>query len=181
MIPYSPLGGPSDGEDAAYVAGRTTYTIALIAMSALVVVMIVFGLLNGGRVGPTGSPVWDVVVPWSFFTIPPWLVIALSIVPPLAALVIAARVRWEQSTDITFLVTTTILLYVVMPIAFSRLYPSADGPSFDPLNPQLGLNVHWWAAIPQILTLAILTAGMVRAGIRHRTNAAKSSTREESM
>ena len=92
----------------------------------------------------------------------------MSVVPPLAAIPVAAQMPWEQSTDVTFLLAKTVFCYVAVPLAFSTLYPSPDGPSFKPRYPDLGTNVHWWAAYPQILTTLILFVGMVRAHRYHR-------------
>ena len=49
----------------------------------------------------------------------------------------------NRDIRVPFLLAETVFLYMDVPLAFSTLYPSPDGPLFNPLYPDLGTNVHW--------------------------------------
>ncbi|MFC4555770.1 hypothetical protein [Georgenia faecalis] len=156
---------PSDvSEDVArqYVVGRAIFMAAAYTVLALVLLMFASGLLAGGQFGPLSDTKWDVIVPWPAVPVPAALMVVVCLLAPVGALVLAPKARWEDAPDFLLLLAMTVVLFVVMPIGFSRMYPEAGGPAFDEAHPELGLARHWMGALPQVVTLAVLGVRFAR-------------------
>lgn len=155
MIPFNPL-EREPGVPRSYLVGRGIFMAAAFGMLAIVLVMFVSGLLAGGQFGPTSDVKWDVLLPWPAVWIPAWLVIGLCLLPPVGALVLAPKAGWQQAPEFIFMIAVTIILFIVIPIGLSRMYPDAGGAMFDDRHPELGLAAHWVGALPQVVTLLVL-------------------------
>lgn len=129
---------------------------AAFAMLGIVLIMFVSGLLAGGQFGPTSDTKWQVLLSWPAVWIPAWLVVALCLLPPIGAIVLAPKANWEQAPEFIFLIVATLILFVLMPIGLSRMYPDVGGAVFDDRYPELGLAKHWIGALPQVITLIVL-------------------------
>lgn len=144
-----------------YRIGRAVFTTAAYAMLALMLVMFSSGLLAGGQFGPTDNIKWDVVLPWPAMPIPDWLIVGICVLPPIASMLIAIGARAEHAAEFVYFISVTLLLFVLFPFGFSRLYPNETGPSFDDRHNELGLADHWFGATFQILTLAVLVIRLI--------------------
>ncbi|MBG6238974.1 hypothetical protein IWX78_001953 [Mycetocola sp. CAN_C7] len=155
MMPFNPLEAPP-GVARQYLIGRGIFMVGAFSMLAIVLFMFVSGLLAGGQFGPTSDVKWDVIVPWPLLTIPAWLVIAICVLPALGAVILAPKATWEQAPEFIFMLAVTVVLFVLLPLGLSRMYPDAGAAVFDDRYPELGLAQHWIGALPQVLTLAVL-------------------------
>lgn len=172
MIPFQPIRRKTAGPNRQYVFGRNAFMVAAIGMAALMVGMIGCSiLLAGGQIGPSANPVWGVVVPWPVFPIPVWLVVALGCIPPIASLILVPKARPEHFMQLNYLLGLTVILFGLVPVALSRLFPATNGPIFDDNHPDLRIANHWWAAVPQVITVVLLIFGMIRVNIQERREA----------
>lgn len=169
---------PAQEGPRSYRIGRAIFMIAAYAMVALMLVMFVSGLLAGGQFGPTDDIKWDVALPWPAVPIPDWLIIGICVLPPIAAVLIAIGARAQHIAEFAYFIAVTLLLFVLFPFGFSRLYPNETGPPFDDRHDELGLADHWFGATFQIVTLAVLVIRLITLLVAQRRSARAESTRE---
>lgn len=165
MIPTIPrLAGHDRSVPRAYLIARNAFTGASIVMAVLVLTMIVLGIFNGAWGAADGTGV----------IIPAWLVIALGSVPPVATIVLFANLTSKRVDDLIGFLAPAGLLFVIFPIAFAVLYPDPTGVHWDPNgeywnpdDPRANIGWHWIAAVPQVVTITLILAGVARFSKQH--------------
>lgn len=143
-----------------YRIASTLFVVAALGMLVLVLVMFGSALLAGGQFGPESDVKWDVVVAWPAVRVPAWLVIALCWMGTLSAVVMAPAARWPQAPELISSLGFTAIMFVVLPIGFSRMYPALTG-----------VGDHWRGALPQVITVVVL--GVRLAMLAPRYNAVR--------
>jgi uncharacterized membrane protein YhaH (DUF805 family) len=165
MIPTIPRIAAHDrAVPRSYLVARNAFAAVSIVMGVLVLTMIVLGIFNGDWGADDGTG----------FVIPAWLVIALGSVPPVATIVMSVHLTCKRVDDLIGFLAPAGLLFVIMPLGLSVLYPDPTGLHWDPNDeywnpddPRAHLGWHWIAALPQVVTIALILAGVVRFSKEH--------------
>ena len=82
--------------------------------------------------------------------------IALCLLPPIGVIVLTPKSQWEQTPDFLSFIAMTWVLFVLIPIGLSRMYPDIGGVVFNDRYPEFGLAWHWVGALAQVITLPVL-------------------------
>ena len=155
MIPFNPLVAEPDVHRA-YLIGRGIFMAGAFGMLGVVLVFFVSALLAGGQFGPTSDVKWGVLVPWPAVPVPGWFVIALCFLPVVGAVILVFKATWVQAPELLFLLAMTVIMFILLPVGWARMYPEAGGAGFSDRHPELGLGQHWLGALPQLVTLMVI-------------------------
>lgn len=155
MIPINPLVAEPGVHRADFI-GRGIYMAGAFGMLGVLLVFFVSALLAGGQFGPTSDVKWDVLVPWPAVPVPGWFVIALCLLPVVGAVILVLKATWAQAPELVSLLGMTVIMFILLPVAWARMYPETGGAGFSDRYPELGLGQHWLGALPQLVTLLVL-------------------------
>ena len=140
-----------------FVRARSWFMGAALLMFGFFLLSMLNAVVGGGCFGELDDEKWDELIRWPWIPLPAWLVIAVAVVAPISAIVMA---KWARRLDIpdllTLGITYTVAFFCMLPLIFSTMYLMPGGTVINSDHPDLGQGLHWIAAPIQIITVGVL-------------------------
>lgn len=146
--------------DPRYRGARRAFMVAAIAMAAILLLSIVAAFVAGGRFGELENEMWDAAIEWPVVPLPWFVPVSVSLVPPVAAIALAATARRQDRADLVYFLVLTVVLFGLVPFVFARWHPMDGGVPFDG---DAGLGLHWLGVPVQLVTVLAIAAGLLLA------------------
>lgn len=157
-----------------YRYARRAFMAAALAIIALFLLSIVAAFIAGGRFGELDEVRWPPLIEWPVVPLPWFVPVAISLVPPVAAVFLAAGARRRDVPDLFYFLVLEIIVFGFVPFAFARWHPMEGGVPFDRDG---GLGLHWIGVPLQVVGVVALLLGMLAARKRGGDAAADATVR----
>ncbi|PJJ73263.1 hypothetical protein CLV46_2849 [Diaminobutyricimonas aerilata] len=143
-----------------YRYARRAFMGAALAIIALFLLSIVAAFIAGGRFGELDEVRWPPLIEWPVVPLPWFVPVAISLVPPVAAVFLAAGARRSDVPDLFYFLVLEVIVFGFVPFAFARWHPMEGGVPFDRDG---GLGLHWIGVPLQLIGAVALIVGMIAA------------------